>query len=889
MISCIMPTANRPAFVAQSIRYFARQTHPDHELIILDDGEDSTEAAADAPGVRYVRVPKGSTLGAKRNLGCALAKGDVIAHWDDDDWIGPERLARQWAALTQGGASVVGAPDLLYYAPLQGEAWRYARQPGDRPGLCGGTLMYRRTAWQRQGFPDLAVGEDEAFVAAHAGDTRAVPADADYVAVLHRANTAPKSLRAPRWQRVGLEAVAALLRDDRAFYARLRGGQAPAARAAIGGLTMVAPFMVHDGYGSMAEHIALGLEAQGVDLACAPLAEEREGLSTPMRRLLDRPRRATMPDTALVFSFPQAAVEPYRAVPDLFFYTMWEGDRLPPGWVAPLSGARAIVVPSRFLPGVLRDSGVSAPSHVVPLGVDPALYAPIERPAREGLTTLVVGTPAGRKHLPEAIAAWLLAFAGDLTARLVIKSRFGHAMALPDDPRIRIETGNLRSRGIAGHYANADILLALGNEGFGLPAVEGMATGLPVVLLDSEGQADLCADARGLVLPVPPSRRERADDSPFGPGGWRAVADVAAAASQLRWVATHRNEARAMGQAAAAWARRHRDINACAPALLAAMEQRRAGRLPLAPRPALWVPSLGRRCGIAEYGAALAAALPGATASADARDIAGRTHLHLEHEFGIVDSAEVSRAARLAHGLGLRVTATMHTVHDVPAPFERDMDGLVALTARGAARLAARNPSIPCAHIPLGCPTWFPPRKPTAGRVIGAFGFLGPHKGFAALLEAVRALKGTSLLLFSHAHDPASGAAFDAASRGLNVLRVDTFLDSAEVARRLAAECDVLAFWYRDILAEGGPAYASGAVTVGLATGVPVLTSPAACFDDLGEAVFRAANLADGLATLLHDRALAARTAAVAHDYCHDNDWAASARRHRAFWARIRT
>jgi glycosyltransferase involved in cell wall biosynthesis len=890
MISCIMPTANRPEFVAQAVRYFERQSHDERELIILDDGEESAEAAAaGVAGVRHVRLPPGRSLGAKRNLGCELARGEVIAHWDDDDWIGPERLAVQHAALCEGGAAVVGAADLLFYAPLRGEAWRYGRLAEDRPGLCGGTLMYRRAAWEACGFADVAVGEDEAFVAAQApAGLRAVPADDYYVAVLHRGNTAPKSLRPPRWRQVGLDSVAHLLREDRRFYARLRGGAVETARRAVPGLVMAAPFMVYDGYGSMAEHIALGLEEAGVAVHCAPLVQDRAGLSAGMRRLLDRPAPARMPDTSLIFTFPQPAVARFLAAADPFFYTMWEADRLPPAWAAMLAAARGVVVPSRFLTGVLRDSGVTVPAHVVPLGVDPAVYGPMAREEREGLTTLVVGTMAGRKHVAEAVAAWRMAFEGDAAARLVIKSRFGQGRLETDDPRISFESSELRTRGIAGHYAAADVLLALGNEGFGLPAVEAMACGLPVVALDSEGQADLCADARGMVLPVPAAGRERADDSPFGPGGWRARPDVAAAAARLRWVAAHRGEARAMGAAAAEWVRRHRDIRACAPALVEAMEQGRRGAAPLAPRVALWVPSLGRRCGIAEYAADLAAQLPGAVPGADARGMAGRTHLHLEHEFGIVGSEAVVRAMRLARGLGLRASVTMHTVAAAAAPFEREADALVALTRRGAERLAARNPGIECAHVPLGCHTWFPPRKARAGRVVGAFGFLAPHKGFEALVAAVRAMPGTSLLLFSHAHDPAAGAAFDAAAHGVAMRRVDEYLPVAEVARRLAAECDVLAFWYRDIGAGGGPAYASAAVAAGLATGVPVLASRAACFDDLGEAVLRADGLEEGIGTLLDDRALAGRTAEAALDYCHANDWPTTARRHRALWARIR-
>lgn len=877
-----MPTADRRRFVDQALRCWARQTHPDRELVILDDGATPLpEEVAALSGVRLHRAPPGMSLGAKRNLLCELAKGDIIAHWDDDDWHGPERLSRQLAAL-EDGAAVVGARDLLFYAPLAAEAWRFRRQPGDGPGLCGGTLMYRRDSWRRAPFPDRPSGEDEAFVRAQPpGAVRDLPLEGHYVAVLHRGNTAAKSLRAPRWQRAPLEEATRWLREDRGFYAALRGAapRAPAPPAAA--LRLVAPFCVHDGYGSMAEHLALGLEEAGARPDPWPMGLDRRGLSPAMLALLDRPRPRGGPAATLLFTFPQPALEPFLAEGASFF-TMWEADRIPTTWRPQLAAARHVVVPARFLPGVLRDSGVATPCTVVPLGVDPAIYAPIERPAREGITTLVVATNARRKHLAEAIAAWRGAFAGDAAARLVIKGRFGQAPPALDDPRIRHDGDSLPTRGIAAHYAEADVLLALGNEGFGLPAVEAMATGLPVVLLDAEGQADLCADARGFVLPVPAAGRESADDSPFGPGGTRAVPDVAAAARQLRWVAAHRAEARAMGAAAAAWARRHRDIRHAAPALLDALERTQPAGRPLRRAAALWVPSLGARCGIAEYGAALAAAAV-LRAVRDARDAAA-AHLHLEHEFGIVDAASIGAALRQARALGRTVSATVHSVLPTPIPHEAEMDALVALTARGAATLAARNPGRPCAHIPLGCPTWFPPRKAARGRVVGAFGFLQPHKGFFELLEAVRALPGASLLLVAHAPDPAVEAAWEAAARGLPVRRVAGFPDAAEAARLLAAEADVLAFPYRDV----GAAYASGAVTVGLATGVPVLASTAACFDDLGEAVWRARDLRAGLARLLDDTALRARTAAAARAHCHDNDWAATARRHRALWSRIR-
>lgn len=882
LISCIMPTADRRHFVAQALRCWARQTHHDRELIILDDGAAPLpEDAVAMSGVRLHRAPRGMSLGAKRNLLCELAQGDIIAHWDDDDWHGPERLSRQLAEM-EGETEVVGARDLTFYAPLAAEAWRFRRQPGDGLGLCGGTLMYRRSTWARSRFPDITCGEDEAFVRAQPGGVvRDLPLEGHYVAVLHRNNTAAKSLRAPRWQPAPLEEATRWLREDRDFYATLRGALPRPMLVPAPALRLVAPFMIYDGYGSMAEHLALNLEAAGMRVEARPIALDRRGLTPALLALLDRaPLRGAA--ATLLFTYPQAALEPFLAE-GASFYTMWEGDRIPPSWCSQLAAAKHLVVPARFLPTVLSASGISTSTSVVPLGIDPDVYGPIVRPEREGLTTLVVATAAGRKHRREAIAAWQLAFADDPTARLIIKSRFDEPPPAFNDPRIHFEGASQVSRGIAGHYAAVDILLALGNEGFGLPAVEGMATGLPVVLLNAEGQADLCEDARGLVLPVPPAGSERADDSAFGPGGMRAVPDVAATARQLRWVAEHRDEARAMGTAAAAWARRHRDIRRTAPAILDVLEGAEPSVRPLRQPVALWVPSLGGRCGIAEYGTALADADKGVRAMRSARDIANAPHLHLEHEGGIVDADAASLELRMARALGRSVSATFHTVLPGPNLLEAQLDAMVALTARGAAMLAARNPNRPCLHIPHGCPTWFPPRRKDRGLVVGTFGFLKREKGFFDLLEAVRALPGASLLMVSHAPDPAVEAAWEKAARGVAVRRIGGYPDAATAARLLAAEADVLAFPYHDVAV----AYASGAVTIGLATGVPVLTSLAACFDDLGSAVWRATDLRQGLGRLLDDTALREQTMQAARDYCHDNDWKVTARRHRALWSRI--
>src|SRR5947207_330130 len=104
LVSCIMPTADRRQFVQQSIHCFLRQDYPHAELIAIDDGRD---AVGDLFGtdtrLRYTRLDHYLTLGAKRNLACELAGGELIAVWDDDDWMAPHRLSLQVTELLASG------------------------------------------------------------------------------------------------------------------------------------------------------------------------------------------------------------------------------------------------------------------------------------------------------------------------------------------------------------------------------------------------------------------------------------------------------------------------------------------------------------------------------------------------------------------------------------------------------------------------------------------------------------------------------------------------------------------------------------------------------------------------------------------------------------------
>jgi len=582
MVSCVMPTRDRKNYAAQAIQYFLRQDYNPRELVILDDGRHAiSDLVLADPRIRYVRLTTAISLGAKHNMGCELAAGQLIAHWADDDWAAVSRLSTQVRALLSGTADACVIDSVYHYDITRGRAWQ--EEPGQ---AMSETLVYSRELWKRRPYDSVDQG-DHLGLLSEAVITAVVPEC--YVAIDHPGKVIARTYAAGSSRRRPIHEIAQLFGPDADFYVALRTRrkpQIPAPQTRITPVRVVAPVFVYDGLGSMGEYLVLGMARAGAEVTLTLLRHDLEGTLPELRKLIST-RPAVIDDPTVILAWWGDRLDAYSRAP-LFVNTMWETSRIPADWPARLNMARAVIVPTRFVADVFRSCGVNVPVYVVPQGVDPAVYHLEERTGRDGLTTLMVGVVCPRKNVAEGILAWQRAFAGDPEARLLIKSRFGApALEVGGDDRIRFVDSNETTRGIAHWYREADVLMALGNEGFGLPLVEAMATGMPVIALDTEGQSDVCTDAGDLVLSVPAGRWERVSQAPFGDCGIRAVPDVDAVAARLRWVADHRDEAAALGRESSAWAIRHRDVWDMGPAILDLMEASLGPRRILRPREAM--------------------------------------------------------------------------------------------------------------------------------------------------------------------------------------------------------------------------------------------------------------------------------------------------------------
>ena len=96
-ISIVMPTYNHAQYVGTAIGSALAQTFQNFELIIIDnysdDGTEDIVRSFDDVRIRYEKFRNDGIIGASRNRGMALARGDLIAFLDSDDRWHESKLA----------------------------------------------------------------------------------------------------------------------------------------------------------------------------------------------------------------------------------------------------------------------------------------------------------------------------------------------------------------------------------------------------------------------------------------------------------------------------------------------------------------------------------------------------------------------------------------------------------------------------------------------------------------------------------------------------------------------------------------------------------------------------------------------------------------------------
>lgn len=246
-------------------------------------------------------------------------------------------------------------------------------------------------------------------------------------------------------------------------------------------------------------------------------------------------------------------------------WTMLEVTGLPDQWVAGCNSMDEVWVPASFNVDTFRSSGVTVPIHVMPLGVDVNYFHPgITGYRPSSRFTFLSVFEWGERKAPEIL---LRAFCEEFTPAddvmlLLAVSNYDPqvdveqqiaAMELPDSaPIVLMLNPEFSGYQMGSMYRSADaFVLPTRGEGWGMPVLEAMACGLPVIATRWSGPADFLHE--GVGFPLEPGRLVPAEARcPYYAGFDWADPDVDQLRSLMRQVADDPAAARSKGLAAAA-------------------------------------------------------------------------------------------------------------------------------------------------------------------------------------------------------------------------------------------------------------------------------------------------------------------------------------------------
>lgn len=198
-VSVVCPTYNRREFLPYLLYIWQYQDYPadKRELIILDDSPTSNadliEMMSDpaTPNVRYIHSPERLVLGHKRNRLNALAKGEYILCFDDDDYYPPNKISHQVTQMQSHHALFSGCDQIyIWYSHLDKI---YLTHPFGAHHALNGTFGYHRHLLKKHRYDDEASrAEEEGFLKGFTTPVQQIDPRQAILCISHSSNTYDK-------------------------------------------------------------------------------------------------------------------------------------------------------------------------------------------------------------------------------------------------------------------------------------------------------------------------------------------------------------------------------------------------------------------------------------------------------------------------------------------------------------------------------------------------------------------------------------------------------------------------------------------------------------------------------------------------------------------------
>lgn len=579
-VTVVVVTWNGLEYTKACVESLLEKTdYPDFDVVVVDNGSDdgTLEYLESVNGIRV--VANGENLGYAKgaNIGIAEARpgADVVIMNNDilvtdPDWL--TTLAR--VAHSGDNVGIVGCrlvfPDGrlnhtgAYIRPYE----LYGENEGgleDDIGQCTGVVaceaVIGAVMYLTRHAVEVLGGFDEAYFSYFEDSDLCYRANEEGLKVLYCGRTTLVHLGSASLQQNRYDFDEMFQNSQRVFIAkwkpRIIDGRKPA-------VTWWSTLHRPIGYANLTRHVLRELWKAEVYTTYrhAYGADDEPGTGDPLlddiRRLEERPGS---------YQIGVCPAEFWRRLPTdrRVGYTMLEVDGIPKDWVEMANTCEEVWVPTSFNESTFADSGVKRPIYRIPLGVDTDYFNPGIKPYRKlpGFVFLSLFDWGERKAPEILLKAFNDEFSASDDACLVIA-------CTNTDPAVSIKQaidrlGLRRNRArivlwinpqLEGYqmgtlYRSADVfVLPTKGEGFGLPILEAMACGLPVIATDWSGHKDFFDSEVG--YPIAVRRLEPAKAKcPYYEGFRWALPDIEHLRHLMRRTYENPNEARALGEKAA--------------------------------------------------------------------------------------------------------------------------------------------------------------------------------------------------------------------------------------------------------------------------------------------------------------------------------------------------
>ena len=192
LVSIITPTFGRTELLPSIAKCVFEQSFSDFEWLVLDDGPTPSKFMQELSDsrVRYRHSGKKAAIGGKRNRLVQEARGSIIAQFDDDDFYGPNYLAKMLTEMDQNNVDIVKFFGFFLYNRMfktfgywdlmtkVGPHWIFSAVPPSLMILTeqnnqklkdthlgfGFSFVFKRKVWEHIKFEEINHNEDAPFI-----------------------------------------------------------------------------------------------------------------------------------------------------------------------------------------------------------------------------------------------------------------------------------------------------------------------------------------------------------------------------------------------------------------------------------------------------------------------------------------------------------------------------------------------------------------------------------------------------------------------------------------------------------------------------------------------------------------------------------------------------